>query len=96
MEDLVKSTQALFNISRTQQEIETFLKLNKRNVRLIYQRLHNSELTVGEKSKLENILGLLKSFTQQIKKRLFSGQGLAATSTTSTSIVWKPVSIFFY
>lgn len=102
-EDLVKTMRALFKISKTPQEIEKFLKLNKRNERLILQRLHNnSELTVGEKSRLENILSLLKSLSQQIKTRKFSGQGLenstsaTTSSSTSTSVVWKTVSIPLY
>ncbi|XP_050294316.1 uncharacterized protein LOC126734659 [Anthonomus grandis grandis] len=103
-EDLVKTTQSLFKISKSQQEIDTFLKLNKRNEVIILQKLHSTDLSVGEKSKLENILALLKSLSKQIKRKQTSGQGIGpstsasnSTNTTSNSpsVVWKMISSAF-
>lgn len=106
MKDLVKTTSELFKITKTQEEIENFLKLNNTNIQLVLQKLQDSKLTIGEKSKLENTLGLLKSLNLQIKKKKnISGAGLsastpqastsAASTTTSPAIFWETVSFYF-
>lgn len=86
MDHLLKSTQDLFKITKTERDIENFVKMNKRNIALIISKLQTN-LSVGEKSKLENLLSIFKAYNVQIRKQRINqfGSGLATTSHTAAA-----------
>ena len=90
MEDLLNSTRGLFNLCRTNADLESFLKLNNENIKIVRDQLkYDENLSVGEKSKLENILAIFQSYNVQVvgKQRndTAAGTGLASSSSPSSS-----------
>lgn len=105
-EKLVSDTERLFHIVKTPMEIDRFIKKNKKSILLVQKLLKQTNLSVSEKSKLENVAGLLKAFNEKIRGRaLRRGGGAGADAEAGGSgestdsirkrfqrICWKTVS----
>lgn len=98
MEDILRTTGKLFKLVKTQNEVDRFLKLNKKNIKLVLRKLKvDDNLTFGEKLQIENALALLKSYNIQIQRKIIHGSGVRSTSSSSKRILWKQVSFYnFY
>ncbi|XP_030762218.1 uncharacterized protein LOC115887036 [Sitophilus oryzae] len=96
MEDILRTTGKLFKLVKTQNEVDRFLKLNKKNIKLVLRKLKvDDNLTFGEKLQIENALALLKSYNIQIQRKIIHGSGVRSTSSSSKRILWKQISSAF-
>lgn len=68
--DLIKKSEQMLELLRTEEETRRFLKLNSASLRLLGKQLRQLASSLGEKNKYENQITKLKGLQVKAKRRL--------------------------